>query len=142
MSGSVERTYRVMIVDDEEPILHLVDRVLRIAGYDTLLAHGALEALALAKADEPFDLLLTDLMMPGMAGDELARELHRQRPLLKVIYLTGFSDRLFDRRPSLSSHETFLDKPVSMTVLREAVSLALFGHPRGLPSLVSEPTDD
>jgi two-component system cell cycle sensor histidine kinase/response regulator CckA len=137
-----ERTYRVLIVDDEESIVHIVDRVLRTAGYDTLLAHSALDALVLAKAGESFDLLLTDVMMPGMSGDELARELRTQRPSLKVLFLTGFSDRLFDLRPSLSSNEAFLDKPVSMTVLREAVSQMLFGHARGLPSIVPEPTND
>jgi two-component system cell cycle sensor histidine kinase/response regulator CckA len=140
--ASPERTYRVLIVDDEEPIVQIVDRVLRTAGYHTLLAYSAVEALALAKAGEPFDLLLTDLMMPGMSGDELARDLRVQRPFLKVLFLTGFSDRLFDLRPSLSSNEAFLDKPVSMTVLREAVSQMLFGHVRGLPPIVAEPTND
>jgi CheY-like chemotaxis protein len=139
---SVARPSRVLIVDDEEPMRELLDRVLRTAGYDTLLACGGAEALAVAKAGEAFDLLLTDLMMPGMSGDELARELHRQRPFLKVLYLTGFSDRLFDLRPVLWSNEAFIDKPVTVTALREAVSQALFGHTRGLPSTDPEPASD
>jgi two-component system cell cycle sensor histidine kinase/response regulator CckA len=142
MPASDELPFRILIVDDEEPILRVVDRMLRAAGYHTLLANSAFEALALAKAGEAFDLLLTDLMMPGMSGEELARDLHQQRPFLKVLYLTGFSDRLFALRPTLSSNEAYLDKPVSTTSLREAVSLTLSGHVRGLPSTDAEPTKD
>ena len=138
----VERPSRILIVDDEEPLLQLVERVLRTAGYDTLLAHSGAEALELARAGEAFDLLLTDLMMPGMSGEELARELHRQRPFLKVLYLTGFSNRLFELRPFLWSNEAFIEKPVSVTALREAVSQALFGHTRGLPPADPGPTTD
>ncbi|MGH9139503.1 MAG: response regulator [Vicinamibacterales bacterium] len=142
MTPSTNRPHRVLIVDDEEPILKLVDRVLRKAGYQTLLAHSAAEALELAQNNESFDLLLTDLMMPGMSGDELARQLFQQRPFLKVIYLTGFSDRLFESRSSLWSNEAFVDKPVSVAALREAVSQMLFGHMRGPETTATEPASD
>ena len=108
------------------------DRVLRLAGYETALAGDAAAALALSRAEQPFDLLLTDLMMPEMCGDELAQILHQRTPDLKVVYLTGFSERLFSTRPFLWSNETFVDKPVSVVGLRDAVSMALFGHTRGV----------
>ena len=129
--SAADRRYRVLIVDDESPILAFVDRVLRDAGYETAPAPNAEAALALASTP-PFDLLLTDLMMPGMQGDELARRLRQQQPDLKVLYLTGFSDRLFDARPILWANESFLEKPVTSKALLEAVSLALFGHTHGL----------
>ena len=125
------RTYRVLIVDDEEPIVRFVDRVLRKAGYETSLASGAAEALALPE-ESSFDLLVTDLAMPDMNGDELARRLCLRLSELKVLYLTGFSDRLFAERHTLRSNEAFADKPATQTGLLEAVSLLLFGHTRGL----------
>jgi CheY-like chemotaxis protein len=130
--GPSGRPRRILIVDDEEPIARFVDRTLRTAGYDTVVAHDAQSALAAAAgASAPFDLLITDLMMPGMTGDELARVMRRDEPNLKVLYLTGYSDHLFRDRVQLWADEAFLDKPVSMNALREAVSLALFGHTGG-----------
>ena len=130
--SAADRRYRVLIVDDEESILQFVERVLRDAGYETTLAANANTALELAATHEQFDLLLTDLMMPGIQGDELARRLRQQHPELKVLYLTGFADRLFAERLVLWANEAFIEKPVTVAGLREAVSLALFGHIRGL----------
>ena len=118
-------------------MLRFVDRVLRQDGYDITLAPGSAEALALSPAGVSFDLLLTDLIMPGMCGDELAQIMHQRMPAIKVLYLTGFSDRLFRIRSGLWANEAFVEKPVSVTRLREAVSELLFGHTRGLVPLDS-----
>ena len=68
-------------------------------------------------------------MMPQMTGDELARRLRRRNtPALKVLYLTGFSDRLFKEKVTLWADEAFLDKPCSVKGLLQAVSLLLFGR--------------
>jgi len=128
---AADHRYRVLVVDDEESIRTLVDRVLRDAGYATTIAPDGATAVALAASVEPFDLLLTDMMMPEMCGDELARHLRLRHPDLRVLYLTGFADRLFATRPVLSSNESFIEKPVTVTGLREAVSLAIFGHTQG-----------
>jgi CheY-like chemotaxis protein len=78
-----------------------------------------------------FDMFVVDIGMPEMRGDELARQL-RQRDLdAKVLYFTGYSDRLFAERNVMSANEAFVDKPVSGAGLREAVSQMLFGHTRG-----------
>ena len=124
--------YRVLIVDDEEPIVRFAARVLGKAGYETTLALGAPEALELLASESSFDLLLTDLMMPGMRGDELARLLFQRMPDIKILYMTGFADRLFAERDSLWANEAFIEKPVTVAGLEEAVSLLLFGHTRGL----------
>jgi len=129
-----DRPYRVLVVDDEESIRTLVDRVLRDTGYETTVAPDAEAALALAAAADPFDLLLTDMMMPAMCGDELARHLRLRHPDLRVLYLTGFADRLFATRPMLWANESFIEKPITVAGLREAVSLAIFGHTKGPPS--------
>jgi hypothetical protein len=74
--------------------------------------------------------LLADLMMPGMPGDEMARQLRHREPDLKILYFTGYSDRLFSERAVLWENEAFLEKPVTANGLLEAVSLMLFGHTR------------
>ncbi len=126
------RTYRILIVDDEPPVATFVERTLRAAGYDTVTVHDGAAAIA-ASANEVFDLLITDLMMPTMTGDQLARTLRRQDPDLAVLYLTGYADQLFKERMQLWARESFLEKPASMQAVREAVSLALFGHTQGPP---------
>jgi two-component system cell cycle sensor histidine kinase/response regulator CckA len=119
---------RVLIVDDEAPIRTFVDRVLRDAGYLTAQAASGLEAIEVAELFGPFDLLLTDVRMPGMTGDELARRLREHERDLKVLYLTGFSDQLFKGKAVLWQGEAFLDKPSTVNGLLEAVSLILYSH--------------
>lgn len=118
----------VLVVDDEEPVRRFVDRVLREAGYATTTAGDGPEALGVAGTIGRFDILVTDVMMPEMNGDELARRLRQERPELKVLYLTGYSDRLFKDKVTLWEDEAFLDKPCSVKGLREAVSLLACGH--------------
>lgn len=118
---------RVLIVDDEEPVRRFVDRVLSDAGYETATAADGAEALQLAATLGAFDIVVTDLMMPQMPGDELARRLRQNEPGLKVLYLTGFSDNLFKEKVTLWEDEAFLDKPCSVKALREAVALLVSG---------------
>jgi two-component system cell cycle sensor histidine kinase/response regulator CckA len=67
-------------------------------------------------------------MMPEMSGDELARRMRLAQPSLKVLYLTGFSDKLFHEKSTLWQDEAFLEKPCSVRGLLEAVSLLLTGR--------------
>src|SRR2546421_2435787 len=117
----------VLVVDDEEAVLRFVDRVLRDAGYKTAVANSGPEAIEVAKRVGPLGALVTDVMMPGMTGDELARMLRQTEPALKVLYLTGYSDRLFKEKTMLWADEAFLDKPCTVKGLREAVSLLVTG---------------
>ena len=128
MKGAGAEPLRVLIVDDEELVLKFVERVLRQAGYTTATAAGGPEALATAAQLETFDVLVTDVMMPEMTGDELARRIRLQTPGIKVLYLTGFSDRLFKEKVTLWADEAFLDKPCSVKGLLQAVSLLMYGR--------------
>ena len=76
-------------------------------------------------------------MMPGMTGDELARRLRQADPHIKVLYLTGYSDRLFKEKSRLWEGEAFLDKPCTITGLVQAISLLLFGRFEPSSDLVS-----
>ena len=122
------RSVTVLVVDDEEPVRKFVDRVLRDAGYQTALASGGPEALAKAADLPALDILVTDVMMPRMSGDDLARQLREKRPAVKVLYLTGFSDNLFKEQATLGDAEAYLDKPCSIRSLQQAVSLLVFGR--------------
>ena len=78
------------------------------------------EAIEVAAKLGSFDVLVTDVMMPEMTGDELARRLRQTEPGVKVLYLTGFSDRLFKEKVTLWADEAFLDKPCSVKGLLQA----------------------
>ncbi|HEY7290981.1 MAG TPA: response regulator [Vicinamibacterales bacterium] len=126
--SAVSSKSSVLIVDDEDPVRRFVDRVLREAGYRTVMAASGHEALKLALEAGPFDLLVTDVMMPEMTGDECARRMRLQEPTMKVLYLTGFSDRLFSEKSTLWQDEAFLEKPCTVRGLLEAASLLLTGR--------------
>jgi len=128
MTNDPARAFRVLAVDDEAGIREFVGRVLRQPGYEVRLAADGGEALRVAETEGTFDLLVTDVMMPRMRGDELARRLRQAVPDLKVLYLTGFSDRLFEARRVLWEDEAFLDKPVRVQGLLEAAALLLVGR--------------
>jgi two-component system cell cycle sensor histidine kinase/response regulator CckA len=128
MTSTPKRPISVLIVDDEDGLRKFVERVLSEAGYTTTTASDGPEAIEAATKLGPIDLLVTDLMMPQMTGDELARRLRLNQPSLKVLYLTGFSDRLFKEKVTLWQDEAFLDKPCGIKGLMEAVALLLFGR--------------
>jgi len=119
---------RVLVVDDEEPVRTFVQRIVEHGHYETMTAADGPEAIDVAASHGPFDLLLTDLLMPEMNGAELARHLRRTQPSLRVLYLTGFSERLFKDKLTLLDGEAFLDKPCTAKSLLQAVSLLVFGR--------------
>jgi len=126
------RPPRVLIVDDQPEVCIFVERVLSKAGYETTTVSDGLAAVEAARL-QSFDILVTDLMMPEMPGDEVAPRVRAFKRGLKVLYLTGFSDHLFKDRVRLFEGEAFLDKPCSAQGLLEAVSLLVFGHIEGPP---------
>jgi two-component system cell cycle sensor histidine kinase/response regulator CckA len=107
------------------------ERALREAGYNVVVASNGADALRLVDTGAPVDLFVLDELMPQMRGDELARQLRQRNLDVKVLFFTGYSDRLFAERAVLWQNEAFLEKPVSLKALREAVSLLLFGHHDG-----------
>lgn len=122
---------RVLVVDDDHAVRQFVERVLRDGGYEVVSAADGPEALGLIERERPFDGFVLDVMMPQMRGDELARQIRQRDPDAKVLYFTGFSDQLFKEKVRLWANEAFIDKPVTVNGLGEAVSLLLYGHTRG-----------
>jgi two-component system, cell cycle sensor histidine kinase and response regulator CckA len=117
----------VLVVDDEPAIRQLARRILETAGYQVTEAGNGLEGIATLSDGRSLDLLLADLDMPVLGGDEMVRRIRATRPDLKVLYVTAHIDRLMDARPILWEGEAFLDKPFSSAGLLEAVSLLLDG---------------
>jgi len=118
---------RVLVVDDETPIRTMERRILEKNGYQILEAPGGEEAITLLQNGQQLDLLIADLDMPVVPGEEMVRRIRLARPDLKVLYVTAHIDRLLDVRAMLWEGEAFLEKPFSAEGLREAVSLLLYG---------------
>jgi CheY-like chemotaxis protein len=88
-----DRPLTVMVVDDESGVRHLACAMLRRSGYTVLEARDGLEGERLATEHTgDIDVLLTDIVMPGMRGPELAKRLRGARPMLRVVYMSGFPD--------------------------------------------------
>jgi CheY-like chemotaxis protein len=116
----------VLAVDDEPGVLMLLQRYLDDADVGLTQASSGKAALEHLAALPRLDLMITDLHMPAMNGDELARVVRAQHPDLRVLYLTGHADDLFDAKGQLWAGEAYLEKPFTRAALREAVALLLF----------------
>jgi DNA-binding response OmpR family regulator len=121
---------RLLVVDDEPAVVRLVTRILAIDGYEIESADSG-DAAATLVADPGFsgvDLLVTDLMMPGMNGKQLAEFVRQRNPAVRVLYVTGFADTLFAGLKELDASESFIEKPFGPEGLLEATRLLMFGH--------------
>jgi two-component system cell cycle sensor histidine kinase/response regulator CckA len=110
--GSVGGDETILLVEDNEMVRSLVTITLESYGYSVLVAAGGAEALAIAK-DHPavIDLVLTDVVMPGMNGRELADRLVADRPNLKVLFTSGYPADTVIRHGIEEARTAFLEKP-------------------------------
>ena len=118
---------KVLLADDEPGVRGII-KCLLDPRFEIVEAANGTEALALVPDAMTIDLLITDEMMPEMEGHELSRRLRQQNPDLKVLYLTGYSDHLFDQVVRLWDFEAYLDKPFTRKSLNEAVALLVAGR--------------
>ncbi len=108
----LDGTETILLVDDERMVRELVRRLLQERGYQVLEAAGAEEALGLAAGHPgPVHLLLTDVVMPGLSGPELAVRLTAERPETKVLYMSGYTDERLMGRAADTPGAGFLAKP-------------------------------
>jgi CheY-like chemotaxis protein len=119
---------RILVVDDQDAVRKLVARLLTKAGYEVECACDAEDALDIFRTGGHFDLVVSDVRMPGISGPRLIEQLRRFDADVKVLYLTGYADQLFVERGPLWKHESFLDKPFSTPGLLQSVALMIFGR--------------
>jgi PAS domain S-box-containing protein len=118
-------TETVLIVEDEEAVRRLAVTVLKSCGYQVLEAGNGPEALTFCEQYKgPIHLLLTDVVMPQMGGRELAEQLQFQRPEMRVIYMSGYTDDAIVRRGVLTLG-TLLSKPFTIEELTQKVRAVL-----------------
>lgn len=119
---------KILIVEDEVSILSLAERILVDLGYTVLTAETPFQALQLAevKTDE-ISLLLTDVVMPGMNGRELAQRLQAMNPKLKCLYMSGYTANVIAHRGVLVEGACFMPKPFSKKDLAGKVKEVLNG---------------
>ncbi len=109
----------ILVVDDETGIRELIRKILTRERYRVLEAGSAEEALSAAQG-QPVDLLITDVMLPGMQGPDLARRMQQMLPALKALFISGYTGQ--ERLPAGAR---FLAKPFTLAALLEKVREAL-----------------
>ena len=121
-------TETVLVVEDEDIVRNLCVRILEQLGYKVHQARNGTEAIAVAGGcGERIDLLLTDVVMPGMNGSELAAQLVPRHPEMKVLFTSGYTDDAITRHGILDEGVSFLGKPYAPSALARKVREVLDG---------------
>ncbi len=116
----------VLVVEDEEGVRELASEFLAASGYNVLVARDAAEALCLSQShNAPIHVLMTDIVMPGMSGPDLAQKVLAQRPETRVLFVSGYSDDAIAHHGLLDSSAAFLEKPFNHATLAERVRLLI-----------------
>ena len=115
---------RILIAEDDDSMREFLARSLRRAGHDVESAGNGLEAIS-ALTQQEFDLLLADVVMPGIDGIELARRAARENPRLKVLFITGFAAVALRARSGISGDPKILSKPFHLKDLVSQVDQLL-----------------
>jgi PAS domain S-box-containing protein len=117
---------RILLVDDEVPIVKMSSQILQKLGYDVVFRTSSMKALELFRSNpDDFDLVITDMTMPEMTGDKLATELMSIRRDIPVILCTGYSSKISDKIAADIGIKAFAYKPVSKVDLAKTVRKVL-----------------
>ncbi len=118
VSAAVAGAETVLVVEDEPALLALSTAILRRSGYSVLVAATPLDAVRIEREhDGPIHLLLTDVVMPEMSGNELATALMARRPQLQTLFMSGYSANMIAHDGVLGSGQHFIQKPFSVKEL-------------------------
>jgi signal transduction histidine kinase len=121
---------RILVVEDDPGVRGLMAELLEARGYTVRVAGSPAEALAWAESSsEPLDLLVTDVVMPGLGGPELANRLGALRPGLRILFVSGYAGDALARDGQIGPGRRFLSKPFSETALLQGVAEALAWWP-------------
>ena len=121
----------VLLVEDEEPVRRVLRRTLERLGYSVLDAGSGEDGLAVSKShDGSIDIVVTDLMMPGMNGREFADRLHATKPELRVVFISGYIEERVRQGGLVDANHAFLRKPFTGPELDETIRALLDRTPR------------
>jgi signal transduction histidine kinase/CheY-like chemotaxis protein len=126
----------ILLVEDEASLQELAARILTRNGYQVRAARTAVEAPSIASdTSQPIDLLLTDVVMPEMLGNEVARRIHAIRPALPVLYMSGYAQPILDTHGAFAHQIDLLEKPFTEATLLTRVRRAIDNttHPATRP---------
>lgn len=127
-SGTVtaSRPARILVAEDEELILAVFQAILKKAGFEVVAASTGIQAVSIFDADQNFDLVITDLALPGLDGVGLATHIRKARPDMKIIFSTGNITQA-PQQAAQQYKATFLPKPFGFEELVTTVNKALQG---------------
>jgi CheY-like chemotaxis protein len=125
-ADTTARNETILVVDDRPDVAEVAAMTLQQGGYNTIVAHGAHDALEALSRHPEIELLFTDLIMPGgMNGVMLAQEARRRKPHLRVLLTTGYADTSIARNDLDGTEFPVLHKPYQAIELRASISQAL-----------------
>jgi CheY-like chemotaxis protein len=127
-TGKMGAGETILLVEDEEPVRRIAERILTGEGYRVLVAADGEEAMDIAnQAQGKIHLLLTDVVMPKMNGNQLAEKVAERNPRLRVLYMSGYTDDVIVRHGMLKPDTQFIGKPFNSAALRRKVREVLDG---------------
>ena len=116
----------ILLVEDEDTVRIVAERALVRAGFTVTAARDGEEGLECVAADEPFDLVVSDVVMPIMDGPAMAREIRKLRPDLPFLFMSGYAEEQLRKEIDIPNMH-FLPKPFSVAQIGEAVEGVLRG---------------
>jgi PAS domain S-box-containing protein len=129
----------VLVVEDSPDLAEVVRRLLTRAGCRVTVTHDGARALAVVDAGEPVDLVVTDVVMPGLTGPEMVRQLHERRPDLPVIYTSGYTAGMLGHRDRVDADAILVEKPFTNDRLLGAVDEVLARRDLAGPAAATAP---
>ena len=116
---------KILVIDDDQDILKLIHAILSPAGYSIHLAKDGEDALAIADSHGPIDLLLTDVVMPGMGGEEVAHLFKKNHPFASVLFMSAYLQPAVEKFEDTHGKAYFILKPFSAKKLHGMVKRIL-----------------
>ncbi len=122
MVGTWSGSQTVLVAEDEDMVRRLVCSVLRSKGYTVLEAQDGIRACQIEETHKgPIHLLITDMVMPGLSGQEVSKKVRARRPGTKVLYISGYTEEALQGLGPMEDHAHFLSKPFAPDALARKV---------------------